>query len=190
MATALTYVVYFVIAQLLAIGARILFTCAVGQDAKARGLKHRVLFMVFTFISPLLTGIVYLCVRSSAQKIVPKMCVLCGATLDPNFRQCPNCGGFAFNDYILPNDAQLKKSAKNCLIAGIVAIFISTCVYTTAVVMMTKAIISEDGTNASDYSDFDSYLEDFLNQYGDESDIEDEDSSAADDFNNFGKNGD
>ena len=183
------------VVQLLRLIARILLTFAVGNDAKARGLKHRKLYMVLTFFFPVVVSIIYICVRSTIPKIVPKMCVVCGATLAPEFVQCPNCGGMGFNDYLVPGFQEYKNKAKKLLISAICLILVAGGITLSVSIKFVSDWIKDghDMYNYSDFGDFMDEWEDYLDDNDGNADHYDDYQDNADsddlgkDFNNFGK---
>ncbi|MGN0532480.1 MAG: hypothetical protein ACI4IN_06760 [Eubacterium sp.] len=185
------------IVQILRLVARILLTFAVSNDAKARGLKYRKLFMALTFFFPVIVSIIYICVRSTVPKIVPKMCVVCGATLAPEFTQCPNCGSMGFNDYLVPGFQEYKNKAKRLLISAICMVLVAGGI-TFAVSIQFVSDWIRDGHDMYNYSDFGDFMDEWENYLdGNDSDMdyyddyqEDDDSNdLGKDFKNFGNNG-
>lgn len=144
----------------------------VGYDAKALGVKKRTKFMVLTFFFPVITGIVYLCVRKKTDKIQPKMCDVCHTTVDTTTTFCPVCSNTTFTDYQIVNNADYKKKAKVFLI-------ITICLYVAANSLssafsgdLQKKIekIFDNGSSISQYDEnpFENFYEDEFEQYFEE----------------------
>ncbi len=186
----LSFTMFALISGVLSLAGKVLLVIAVGNDAKARGLKSRTAFMILVFFFPLVVGIIYLCVRDSAAKIVPKMCCNCRATLAPEYQQCPNCGSFLLENYLVPNALNLKKSAKTCLIIAIVCYIAGSGLYSYSAmrfgVDVLDNIIGEDN---GDYDSYDDYFDDYFSDDNQGGENADSDDSAGEDFYNFGKNG-
>lgn len=193
----LNFTMFALISGVLSLVGKVLLVIAVGNDAKARGLKSRTAFMILVFFFPLVVGIIYLCVRDSAAKIVPQMCCNCHATLAPEYQQCPNCGGFLLQDYLVPNAVNLKKSAKTCLIIAIICYIAGSGLYSYSAMRfgadVLDNIIGEDNGEYDNYDEYfddyfsDNHQDDYNNDRGGEN--ADSDDSAGEDFYNFGKNG-
>ncbi|MBQ3904979.1 MAG: hypothetical protein II744_08385 [Eubacterium sp.] len=172
---------------------RLLFALAVNHDAKAIGVKNKTLWSVLEFFFPLIIGIIYLCVRNSLEKTVPRYCTSCGATMPPNTKACYNCGSTMLLDFNITGAEQEKKSRKNCIIAGVViyvVLFIGSQIF--GISLVTDIIRQYDKPrDFGSYEDyFEDYFEDFgkyFEQYGQEENPADDNSEFFDDFNNFGE---
>lgn len=162
----------------LAILAKVMIMLAVGEDCKTIGVKNRTLWMLLAFFIPI-TALIYLVVRSSLEKTVPKFCPRCGATSAPNMHFCQNCGNTALMDYQITDAPVHQKKRKSFLTWGIILYVVYFVVYLVAVgsvfVTGTRNLFGnyQNGGNGGGIYDFNP---DFGNDYDD----------FFDEFNNFG----
>ena len=163
------YMIVTLVGCLMALGSSILFMLAVGADAKAIGVKNRMMWMVLTVFMPI-SGIIYLCLRNSLEKITPKYCPACGATLPPNATGCMRCGNYALMDYRVADAPKYEKQRKGFLVGGIVVYVLAFLVIIGATIGYTFSVVKDIGDYTYNYSEeFDEDdLEDFFENYEDD----------------------
>lgn len=162
---------YLIIASIAVIASlvmRIFTTLAIGEDAKAIGVKDRTVYMILAFFFPPIVAIVYLCTRKKAKKIQPKMCDLCGLTVDTTTTICPKCSGVLFTDYIIPGNEKHKKNAK--LFTTIAAIALSIIVVLNVCSSMMAESFVNDLRKYSNDNGYSQYFDDYFNDYFDDFD--------------------
>lgn len=115
----MSFVIRYLVYMILSILTSVFAMLAVGNDAKALGVKKRKMFMALSFFFPVIMVIVYVCVRKKTEKIQPKMCNVCHTTVDPSTNICPVCSSVSFTDYQIANNQTYKKRAKVFLIVAI-----------------------------------------------------------------------
>lgn len=158
-----------------------IFTClAINSDAKAKGIKKRVLFAVLGFFFPLLITIVYLILRNNLAKIQPKICNNCGLTVDNSANMCPQCGCCDFTDYLIVDNEKNKKKAKGFAITALV-MYVIVLALSIGIQYSGALSTSNFARDKNDYS----YDNDY--QYGDDYGDDEDDYDDYDDFfNQFG----
>ncbi|MFR5876908.1 MAG: hypothetical protein ACLUFN_10515 [Eubacterium sp.] len=163
-------ITFFVIAIVLAIVFRIMIMLAVGFDCKAAGVKSRSAWMALAFFVPI-SAIVYVCIRKSLDKTVPKHCNSCGAMMPPGTAVCSNCGSARLSDYVVADSAKKKKSALVCLIIGLIMYVACSVFYCLGAVSMIRPLVEDYYNNGNGYYDnFDDYgnyddYDDFFDYY-------------------------
>ncbi len=153
-----------------------LFTSlAINYDAKAKGIKNRVLFAVLGFFFPFIIAIVYLIVRNNLKKIQPKICNCCGLTVDTSTNVCPKCSSTQFTDYLIYGNEKFRKRAKVYSITTVVLYVISLIFsfviqlsgfFYTANFARDKSDYNYDNGYQYNYDDDDSFdYDDFFDQF-------------------------
>ncbi|MBQ7740884.1 MAG: hypothetical protein IJT65_06610 [Eubacterium sp.] len=191
----LKYLPYMLFSGFMSLGWRIFLTVAVYNDSKARALVSKTAYTVFTFLFPLITGIIYLCSRNNAKTSAPKLCTSCGTTVQPDFNFCPNCNSPYLVSYEVHNANKLKSNAKTFMIVAICCFIASHMVNASYQTKFAEDLrkATSGNSSSSPYGDFKDF-EDFFEQYEDQNggnngnDNNNDNDSAADDFNNFGNN--
>lgn len=95
---------------------RIFVMLAVGFDCKARGIKNQAVWMVLTYVAPLIVGIIYLFLRDKEDVRLLKRCTMCGAVSDSRAPFCMQCRG---NSFIPLDDQKNAYKSKSKLFFGI-----------------------------------------------------------------------
>ncbi len=180
-------IIYSLVSFVLSIVVRVFIMLAIGEDAKAIGIKNRTLYMVLAFFFPLIVGIVYLCTRKSAAKITPRMCMVCGQTMPPGTKYCYNCSSALLEDYKLSDSEPHIKNRKIFLILGIsfyIVLFIFSQTMGISIINRLVRFAQEHQRDSGSYSD---YFDGYGNNggYGDFGDFDD----YEDFFNNYGNGG-
>lgn len=168
----MSFVIRYLVYMILSILTSVFAMLTVGYDAKALGVKKRTKFMVLTFFFPLITGIVYLCVRKKTDKIQPKMCDVCHTTVDTTTTFCPVCSNTTFTDYQIVNNADYKKKAKVFLIITIFLYVAANSLSSAFSGDLQKKIekIFDNSSSISQYDEnpFENFNEDEFEQYFEE----------------------
>ena len=173
------FTVAMIFGGLLSIASQVLIMLAVGADAKALGVKDRTLWMVLSFFIPI-CAIVYLCIRKTLTKSVPKYCPNCGATSPPNAVACVQCGNPMLMDYQVADAPKHQKSAKTFMISGIIAYVLAVVILLVGYFGFFFSTIREFGNEIDNgiqefrefdpYEDYEDYFddyEDYFDDYGD-----------------------
>lgn len=124
----LSIIIFAVISFVISACTSIFTMLAIGEDAKALGIKKRTGYMVLGFIIPFVGAIVYLCTRKNAKKIQPKMCNICQSTVDNAVSICPVCGCSTFTDYLIKDRESHIKKAKIFMIIAICCYVATSCI--------------------------------------------------------------
>lgn len=167
-------ILIMLVAGVLELAARILFTLAVESDCRAIGAKNRVGWAILTFFIPI-AAIVYLFVRKNGvAKEVPKMCLSCGATNMQEAVVCANCGNAAFADFEVSDKEKHSKKAKKFLISGLVTWIAGIVICVVVLVVSMVGVAENYGDN------FEKYFDDYMNDFGYSDDFN------SDEFEDFG----
>lgn len=110
------------------IALRIFTCCAIYYDSRALGIKKYTANVVLAVFFPVIIGVIHICTRKNALKVVPKLCVTCNATVPYEMPSCPNCGNTYFVDYVMANHDKNKKIAKIMTIIAVICCAITIAV--------------------------------------------------------------
>lgn len=167
---------------------------AVGEDARAIGVKNRELWMLLAFFIPI-SALLYIVLRNSLSKTVPKMCTRCQATCPPNSTYCSNCGSTVLMDYTI-TDAEVHKAKRKNYIVGLVSVMIVSVVMSIIAVgagvmfAFKNDSFKEQFDNGSGVYDFGENPFDFdenpFNNFDGGTTQQNDDDDPGKDFNNFG----
>lgn len=94
---------------------------AINEDANAIGVKNKTVYIVLAFFIPVLMAIIYVCKRKKAEKIQPKICTACGASVNSSTAICPRCANSNFVDYLITGNEAHHKKAKIFAIIAVIA---------------------------------------------------------------------
>ena len=148
-----------VIGTILAIVFRVLFMLAINFDCRARNLKATTLFTILSFFFPLITGIVYACVRKEAEPNT-KYCAACGLRVDGSAKICPSCNTPSLLPLPNENAKQLAKTSITLFIISVIVVVLSVGVSAAQTVMSVK-----NGVEVAEKyggSDFAKRIEDYV----------------------------
>ncbi len=114
-----------ILGAVLSVAFHILLALAINSDCRARNLKATTLLTVLALFFPVVTGVVYACVRDTAEPN-EKYCAACNIRVDGGAKFCPNCHGYVFKVAQKPDAAALaKRGVALCIAAAIV--FVCGC---------------------------------------------------------------
>ena len=160
-----------VLVAVFAFAFRVLFMLAINYDCRARNLKTTTLFTILSFFFPLITGIVYACVRKDAEPN-SKYCSACNTPVDGAAKFCPACGSPALITVAKENAQQLAKTSVTLFVIAVIVFALSFGASTARTVMAVKA--GADYVESYDKNGLEKKLEDYLKNYIDLDEIEDE----------------
>lgn len=112
---------YFLIFYLFSFAFRIIFMLSIGFDCKARKNQKRIMWMILSFISPLIAGIAYACLRNNAPVTLKKTCRSCNAAVNQEYAHCIYCGSSDFNNNEMEISNKNKKISKILFAVSIAA---------------------------------------------------------------------
>ena len=147
------------IGTLIYLAAKILIMLAVGQDAKALGVKDRTLWMILTFFIPY-AAIIYVCMRKDIQKEIPKYCPQCKQYVPADSYICPHCGNAALTPCEHRDAQKLKKSARSFTIAGAIAYGLSCIVLYIGALGLMAGLMNGVNNFVNDFDNFGEYFGD------------------------------
>ena len=159
------YTVFIVISVIAAVAARVLMALAVNFDCRARNLKSTSLFTALTLFFPVIVGIVYAAVRTTAEPN-EKYCAACNLRFDGSAKICPTCGSASLMPALKPNAKQLAKTGVTLCIIGIIVFVIGFASGTASGVIAAKTE-REVEENYSE-EDIEKWADDFVKDYFDE----------------------
>ena len=141
---------------------RVFFALAVNFDCRSRNLKSTSLFTLLTALFPIITGIVYACVRNNAE-VNKKRCTYCGVVIDGAATQCPQCQSVNFENAVSQNAPQLAKKSVVLFVVAAVIFALSVGAGTEAGIMSNRITkdIKENYTDEEIENTVDDILEEF-----------------------------
>lgn len=178
----LSFLPLLLIGSAFSIAFDVFIALAVYEDTKTIGLKNGTVWVILAALIPI-SALIYLAVRNSAEKTVPKMCAGCGATMPPNTPYCTQCGSPNLINYRVADEETHKKKRKTYLIIALCFYAVSIIFTTTATTIMTREIInSQKNGDYRGYYNF--YSDEFSDEFSD--DFNKDFDEFFDEFNNFG----
>lgn len=163
---------------------RILLALCVKKDADSIGVRTQWYWILLAFFIPI-TVVIYLLMRQSLEKTVPKYCFKCGESSAPNSMVCQHCGSANIADMVSADSKKKKKSVKSCIIAMIVVFIVGAITFLTAFGIGIFNVFSNHSID--DLFGYLDYLDDYDYNFDNNEFFEDEEtttSPAEDEFGN------
>lgn len=170
----ISVIIFSLLCSVLGILFRVFITLAINFDSRSRNLKSTTLFTVLTVFFPLITGIIYACVRNSAEKN-KKECANCHLVVDGAATVCPSCSCPAFSEVIVPDKDKLSKRGVQFFITAAVC-WALAFVFLIAI-GVSGAYLGYDAVKGTDWSQVEDYIDDALDP--DENDADDKDDNNS-----------
>ncbi|MBR3148601.1 MAG: hypothetical protein IKF64_00370 [Eubacterium sp.] len=161
--------ILYIVTILLAIAFRVCFAFSINYDSRARNIRATTAFTVLTVFFPIITGIVYACMRHDAQQNT-KFCASCNTLVDGAIKMCPECKGMVFKRAPHPETVKFVKRSVSLFVAAVIIFFCGLGVSAAETVIAVK--LGADAIRSYDKGGFDKWAGYFIDEFASSADKE------------------